>query len=49
MIKVYSKNRIYWFKSREEAAPIMRADPGAAIIEFRIYWQADNREWRVIS
>jgi len=49
MIKVYSRHKIYWFKSREEAAPIMRADPAANILEFKVYWHAINRQWEVIS
>jgi hypothetical protein len=49
MIKVYSRHKIYWFKNREEAAAILRADPAAEIIEFRIYWNATNREWRVTT
>lgn len=49
MIKVYSRHKIYWFKSIAEAAPIMRADPAAKIIEYKVYWHAIRGQWEVTS
>lgn len=49
MIKVYSRNKIYWFKSKQDAAPIMRADPTAEIIEFKVYWHPLTKQWEVTT